>query len=344
MDKKTRVLKSIKGKKVDRPPAFSGMGTVTYDNTKKFGYKFHETFRDPKKMSDVAVASIELFEIESVNIPIDQTIQAEAFGAKIEFRESSENNVKYPSIQTKVVEEISEFTSIEPPKIENAGKIPEIIKSVELAREKAPSDIPIGCWVMGPFVSAGQLLDRKQILAATMRNPETVHEILDILTEFEINYIENLIESGADYICLREPAGSQDVIMPSQFEQIVKPYLKKILKKTKVPKILHICGLTDDIVTKMWECKPDALSVEEKNNIHKNRKDLGKKPVLYGAISPIKTLYKGTPQQIIKAVKNDYKAGVDATMPGDDVWPLTPRENMQTFVKSTKRGLENELK
>ncbi|WGI17415.1 uroporphyrinogen decarboxylase family protein [Methanonatronarchaeum sp. AMET-Sl] len=337
MDRMERVLNSIKGKEVDRPPAFSGMGTITIDNTEKFGYKFHEVLRDPEKMSDVAVASIELFELESVNIPIDQTIQAEAFGAEIEFKESDEKNIRYPSIKTNVVENIEDFIEIEPPTIDEAGKIPEVLEAIELAKEKAPTDIPIGGWVMGPYVSAGQLLDRKKILAATMRDPETVHEILEILKDFEINYINRLIEAGADFICLREPAASQDVLMPSQFEEIVKPYLTEILKNIDTPKILHICGLTDDIITKMWDCGPDALSVEEKNNLYQNRKDLGEKPVLYGAISPSETLYKGTPEDIKKAVQKSYDAGVNAAMPGDDIWPLTPKENMKAFVEETKK-------
>lgn len=338
MDRMERVINSIKGKEVDRPPAFSGMGTITLDNTKKYGYNFHEILGDADKMSDAAMASTELFGMESVNVPIDQTIQAEAFGAEIEVRKTTEDEVKYPSIQTKVVEEIEDFLDVETPEVEQAGRIPVVIEAVKKSKEKTTEDIPVGAWVMGPFVSAGQMLDRKKILAATMRKPDTVHEILDKLTQFEKQYIGHLVEAGADFICLREPAGSQDVIMPSQFNEIVKPYLKEILNNIKIPKILHICGLTDDIITDMWDCGPDALSIEEKNNLRQNRKDLGDQPVLYGAISPADTLYKGTPEDIKKAVRKNYDAGIDAAMPGDDVWPLTPKENMKAFVQETKKG------
>lgn len=337
MESRERVLRNIKGKEVDRPPAFSGMGNIISEGLEKFDYAFPEVFCDAEKMANVASTSPILFEYESVNLPIDQTIVAEAFGAEVNYHKEKENSeIRYPTVKEKAVSELEGFTSIESPPFEKAGRMPLVIEAIELLRGKVDESIPVGAWLMGPFVSAGQLGDRKELLRATLRNPDVVHSILNEVTKLQTEYSRRMEEAGADFLCLREPGASQDILMPSQFEEFAKPYLAKILDSIEAPKILHICGLTDDIIEMMWECKPDALSVEEKNNLAENRRKLGDKPVLYGAVSPVETLLKGTSEKIKKRVKECFEAGVDMPMPGDDVWPSTPKENMEMLVKATQ--------
>lgn len=339
MDQKERVLRSIKGKEVDRPPAFSGMGNIILEGIEKFGYAFHDIFGDAEKMANVASTSPILFGYESVNLPIDQTIVAEAFGAKIEYYKHKEKNeIRYPTVKVNAVSDLSGFASIDAPSFEEAGRMPLVIEAIKLLREKVDESIPVGGWLMGPFVSAGQLGDRKELLRGTLRDPDAVHSILKEVTKLQIEYAVRMEEAGADFLCLREPGASQDILMPSQFEEFAKPYLTEILGSIGIPKILHMCGLTNDLVEMMWDCGPDALSVEQKNNLAENRRKLGDRPVLYGAVSPFETLSKGTPEQIKKRVTQCFDLGVDVPMPGDDVWPDTPKENMKTLVEATKTG------
>ncbi|KXB05868.1 hypothetical protein AKJ52_02910 [candidate division MSBL1 archaeon SCGC-AAA382C18] len=337
MDSKERVLRNIRGKEVDRPPAFSGMGNIISEGIEKFDYAFPEIFLDAEKMANVASTSPILFGYESVNLPIDQTMVAEAFGAEVDYHKQKEKNeIRYPTVKEKAVSNLEGFTSIESPPFEKAGRMPIVIEAIELLRGKVDESTPIGAWLMGPFASAGQLGDRKELLRATLKNSDAVHSILDEVTKLQIEYARKMEEAGADFLCLREPGASQDILMPSQFEKFAKPYLTKILDSIDAPKILHICGLTNDIIKMMWECNPDALSVEEKNNLVENRRELGDKPVLYGAVSPVETLLKGTSEKIKKRVEKCFEAGVDVPMPGDDVWPSTPKENMEMLVKATQ--------
>ena len=49
-----RVLRLFKGEKIDRVPAFSGMGNITVHGLEKYGLKFTEIHTDARKMANMA--------------------------------------------------------------------------------------------------------------------------------------------------------------------------------------------------------------------------------------------------------------------------------------------------
>ena len=143
--------------------------------------------------------------------------------------------------------------------------------------------------------------------------------------------------SGCDYMTLREPGVAADLLNPRTFGDIIQPRLTRILEGWDSPKLLHICGQTDPLIEMMNECGADGLTVDIKCNIAEARKKLGDDVLLMGNLDTYAmTCDEKTPvETTIAHVKETIDSGVDAVMPGCDLWPAIIEENMKVVSETT---------
>ena len=73
-----RVLRLFRKEKIDRIPVFSGMGNITVYGLEKNGWQFNEIHLDALKMAAMAASTYEIFGFESVVVPFDLGVEAEA--------------------------------------------------------------------------------------------------------------------------------------------------------------------------------------------------------------------------------------------------------------------------
>lgn len=343
MTPKDRLNAHFEKKEVDRPPAFVAMGNFIWTNADDMGFPFYEIFEDPEAASEALSKPPEMYGAENVSCPIDMNVIAEAFGATASYyRDKDPDKVMYPTVSEEIVDSPEDYASIEAPDITEAGRVPYVIETIKKLKEKVDPEIPVCGWIMGPFVSSGQMGELSELYKATVKHPDAVHSLIEEVTDFQIEYANWQKEAGADFISLREPGASLDTLSRKMFEEFAQPYLTKILENIPGHKVLHICGLTDGIVDLMAECGADGISVEQKNNLAENRKTLDEKfeehVNLYGGeLGPYETMKNASPEEIEKRVKKAYEDGADVPMPGCDVWPEAPVENMKALVDSIKK-------
>jgi [methyl-Co(III) methanol-specific corrinoid protein]:coenzyme M methyltransferase len=87
----------------------------------------------------------------------------------------------------------------------------------------------------------------------------------------------------------------------------------------------------------MNECGADGLTVDIKCNIAKGREILGPDVLFMGNVDTYTmTCDPKTPKEkAIEHIKGMIDAGVDAVMPGCDLWPDIKDENMLAVVETT---------
>ena len=225
-----------------------------------------------------------------------------------------------------------------PENIVELGRLPLIPKVIEIIKKEAP-ELPIGCWQLGPFTQAGQILELDMILKGVFKQKEKVEALLDKLTDMIIKIGQWLQASGCDYITLREPGVAADLLSPRTFKQIIKPRLTQILEAWESPKLLHICGQTDPLIEMMNECGADGLTVDIKCNVVEARKKLGDDILFMGNLDTYPmTCDENTPAETtIAHIKDMIDNGVDAVMPGCDLWPAIIEANMKAAVDTTHK-------
>ena len=100
-----------------------------------------------------------------------------------------------------------------------AGNDPKVI---EIIKKEAP-ELAIGCWQLGPFTQAGQILELDLILKGIFKQKDKVNALLDNLTDMIIKIGQMLQAAGCDYITLREPGVAADLLSPRTFKEFIQP-------------------------------------------------------------------------------------------------------------------------
>ena len=161
--------------------------------------------------------------------------------------------------------------------------------------------------------------------------------MLDKITAMIIKNGKFFQAAGCDYITLREPGVAADLLSPRTFRDMIQPRLTQILDSWESPKLLHICGQTDPLIEMMNECHADGLTVDIKNNIADSRKKIGNDVLLMGNVDTYTmTCDETTPKEkAVAHIKEIIDNGVDAVMPGCDLWPAIVEENMLACVETT---------
>lgn len=309
------------------------MGNITQAGLDELGYTFSEVHGNAAKMASVAASTYKLFGFESAVVPFDVGLEAEALGCAMNFYEGREGII-YPTVKSKIYGVERKIAL--PENLAGRGRVPVVSQAIAMLRDEVGGELAVGSYVLGPFTLAGQVMDLNELLKASFKEQGKVAEILDALANAVIAIARALRDSGADFITIREMGASSDVISPRMFQSLVLPHLKKAVDGIPRPRILHICGNTEPILEHMQRAGADAISVEQRCDIARARAKLGKEAIILGNIDPYKVLVNGSPDDVARAVKKVIDDGVSGVMPGCDIWPAVPRENMVALVKATR--------
>jgi len=330
---KERVLRLLKKEPIDTMPFFSGMGMVVMPGIKKSGYKFATVHTSAERLAMSAIWSARLMGFDCVVVPYDMTMESEAMGNQISLYEDSED-ILYPTIPHKQWKSMEEV--VVPDDIMSRGRLPIVAEAIKIIKKEAP-ELPVGAWVLGPFTQIGQILELDMILKAVFKEKAKVEALLAKMSDLCILEGRTWQEAGCDYVTLREPGVAADLLSPRTFRDVIKPCLTRIIDGWKSPKLLHICGSTDPLIEMMNQCHADGLTVDIKCNIKEARKKLGDDVLLMGNLDTYNVTCKPetTKEEVVAAIKQTIDNGVDAVMPGCDLWPDIKEENMLACVETT---------
>lgn len=332
---KRRVLASLLGKKSDRIPVtcIGGCGgTVTVEMQDAVGIRWPEAHRDPVKMAELAIASHQLTGLESVRVPFDFVVEAEALGCEI--RMGDEKTV--PQI-TRHPFENPDLLEM-PEDLLQAGRIPIVLEAIRVMREEVGDFLPISSLALGPMTLASMLAGTENLLKWIVRKPDYVVKFIDFATEVAIGYGKAQYRAGSDVVEIAEPVASASMISPKAFREFAKPALVKIAGELGGIRVLHICGNAAPMIPDMVETGFDGISVEEDVDIAKIKPLVGGTKIL-GNVSSKATLVIGDPNQVEAEARRALEAGVDLLEPGCGISPITPIENIKALLKAaTSRG------
>lgn len=331
-----RVLKLFRREKIDYIPVFSGMGNITVHGLEKYGWRFAEIHTDARKMASMAASTFELFGFECAVVPFDLAVEAEALGSKANYYPHA-TDILYPTISEHPAEKVEDLHLQIPSDLSQAGRIPLVAEALRLLKKEVGEQVAIGAHVLGPYTLAGQLLDISNLAKAAFKKADLVGALLNNLAGVLIDIVRIYREAGADYITVREMGAGPDILSPRIFQSLIMPPLKKIFAQIDSPKVLHICGNTNDVIEQMALCGADALSVEKKNDVAETRRKLGPDALIFGELDAYSVLVQGTPDQVERAVKAAIDAGVNAVWPGCDIWPMAPKANMEMLITAGRK-------
>ncbi len=336
MTPKERVNKFFNREAVDTMPLFSGMGMVTIQAIEEMGINFAEVHTSGELMAASAIKTAEMFGLDGVVVPYDMCTVPEALGRGVSLYADAEG-ILYPTVPSKwaTLDEVDlpeDFSGIF-----DQGRMPVVDDAIKRCLEYEGGKYAVGGWVLGPFTMGGQLMELDVLLKGLRKDKERVTAFLEKMTDLVITVAQHYQELGVDFINIREMGSGTDLLSPRMWKTLIMPNLTRVFDSLKAPRVNHICGGTDLIVSMMNECGAEAISVDQKNTLTETREKIGDQVLLLGGFDPYGTLVQGEAADVEAVIKGNVDDGVDAVWPGCDIWPDVKKENMEAFVAAVRK-------
>ena len=293
---------------------------------------FQKASSDGELMAKLQVRLAEALDLDGLFTFMDLTVEPEALGAKILWRDipAVEKPLPISEVDT-IKDKLNDYPYM--------GRLPEFIKAVKRMKELA-GDKRFVCGYVGGGLSLGaELFGVEETLRNVRRNPSLVKKIIDESNKFSLKLGKVLAEEGADCVMILEPVGA--LISIKSFKELLLDSLKELvatIKKSGAHAFLHICGNANHVIELMEESGAEALSIDKFVKIS-NAKQRTSKPAIMGNIGTAET-YTYKPEKLAALVEETIKdAGPERFIlsTGCEVPPYTPYENLETLVKTAKK-------
>ena len=264
---------------------------------------------------------------------MDLSVEAEAFGAQIQFFDD-----EVPAVRGALVTTMEEAETLAVPSVWTGRTgicVEAIRKTVEAVKDK-----PVFAGAIGPFSLAGRLVDVGEAMMLCYDEPELLHTLLEKCVAFSVAYITELKKAGANGVVIAEPLAG--LISPSLEEEFSSPYVRKIVEAVQdetFPVIYHNCGdyaylMTESIKRNGCKAYHFGNSMDMLDLLGR----MGPDHIVMGNIDPAGLFRNGTPDTMKKAVTEllERCAGHPNFIPssGCDIPPAAPWENIEAFYEA----------
>ncbi|MFB0561502.1 MAG: uroporphyrinogen decarboxylase family protein [Candidatus Lokiarchaeia archaeon] len=313
----------------DRIPAYPSVGA---GNARLAGMSIGQFVTDPESMASAILKAYKLYTPDVVLILGDTLVEAEAFGVKVKFHEDRlPEAVDYPVKDLK-----KDVKEIQMPDPRKDGRLPNILKAGEIVNNELRKVAGVGGLVAGPVSLLTALRGPENIYYDFVQNPDYVHEMLDITTEFAIEEGRAQAEVRLG-LNLGDPVAG--TLSPKQFDEFAAPALRKVIKTWASEGkfcALHICGDVNHLIDKLVELGPGMLSLDSPVNLAEAKEKIAGRVVLVGNIDPVKVMLEGTQEDVKQACKECIRqaaaGGMYMLATGCEVPPETPLENLRALM------------
>lgn len=336
MSSKERMTAFFKGEEIDRIPCTPIMGETC---APLFGVYPREHNHSAELMARVEIEIFKEFRCDSAGIGTGLRGVAEAMGTELVYPEKRVSYVKEPLLKS--YDDISKLKTADPYK---DGRLPLILKALQIIDKEIGHEVGVGTDIAGPMSVAAAIRGTENLMKDFRKNPERVHELLQIVTESNLRFIDAACELGFG-VGFADPVASCSMISSKQFNEFAKPYLKqcidRVIKWRGVGPSLHICGKTKDIWDGMVDLKIAILSLDNIESLEEAVDSVGNKVCIMGNVKPVETVKMGTIEDIyeecrqcIEIGKRSPKGYILST--GCQIPLETSRENIQAVVDAAR--------
>lgn len=334
MSQREEILALLAGQKTNSQPAFSGLIHITAEGLESEGLVLPEVHQDATKLAKASASTFKMSGLPSAVVPLDMYVEAEALGAKIDFRQSAD--FLFPQVAGSLFDSTKHLNKeyFEGTDFINQGRIPLVREAIRRLKEAVGREAVIGGMIPGPYTLLLFLVEPGRLFSEMKREPMLVTDALFQLASLLAQVGAAYREAGADFLTLHDMGGSPGFIGPARYEQFAYPAEKLLVAELPPPRVLSVCGNTNRSMHLLAGTGADAISVDQLNDLAEARKILSD-TLLFGNIDPVATLWQGNETQITEAVRAAKEAGVDAVWPGCDLAPQTPIENVKALARAS---------
>lgn len=322
------------GRPVDRIPCVLDTGETM---APMLGMSIDAYYHSAEMMLELELYLHDHFHSDGAGISLTLRGMAEAMGSRIRYSDHNIAVLDQPAIR---VEDADQAKSVN---IDEDGRLPVILEAMRLVKEKLGAEVPVSGTVTGPFTVAAMVLGTENLLIGTVRHPEKIHALMDIIVENNNKVIRRMVDMGVG-IGFADPVSSTSLISKKQYETFSLPYFKKnvaYIKSLGAGCGLHICGgsraLWDDLI----DSGIGTFSLDNIESMEEAKKVLGPHMCIMGNVPPIEVMRYGTPQDVLRSARDCIRQSYDSPCgyiltSGCQMPVGTPAENMTALMDAAR--------
>ncbi|RJQ44085.1 MAG: hypothetical protein C4538_10930 [Nitrospiraceae bacterium] len=335
MTPRETVMKALEGGKSDRVPVSlfgGGMWSI-----KDSGTTFKDLSLNAGKMTDMLVSLSGKLLCDIVYAGSGyNNFHAAALGGGIKFRE-----IGAPDLESHIVATEEDILKLDLSKIDTEAVINTVKNALRETKARIGKEYLVTMTAWGPYTLGARFVGEETMMKATFKKPEFVLKVVDFATNLLIHLYEPVVSDGTlELLSIADPTASGDLISKKQFEKFALPYLKKLTdwaKSKNVHTLVHICGNTTDRLDLFPRTGASCISLDHKTDIAKAKEVLHGKMCFAGNVDPVHIMLQGSVKDVEDASRRVIQtAGTDGgfiLMPGCDIPPTVPYENIQKFIQ-----------
>ena len=339
MTPKERIYTIINGNSYDRPavtPIFMAWAAHYV------GHSYRDFYLDGDVLAEAQLAVTRAFNVDQISAISDPWRETAGYGVEFDYPEEGVGKPK--DILIKTADDISALKTLD---IESCERMSQRVESVKkMAAEVGQTHSVLG-WIEGPMAEYADLRGLENTLMDLMDKPEMFIKAGEVLVQNAISFATAQIMAGADMIGVGDAAVS--LIAPDMYREYVLPLEQKLfsaIHEAGGAVKLHICGNIRNHIEHMAHSGADIIDVDWMVPLAEARELVGPNITLCGNFDPAGVLLQGSPEDVAKAARRCIEAGGDKfiLMPGCEVPPATPEENIRVFCPCDGCLIREELK
>lgn len=330
-------MAAIKEKRpFDRIPFSPLMGETA---SHLIGTTVSKYYHSARLMAAVEMDVFQRFEPDGVGAGPGYQGLAEALGTELVFPDNDISFVGKPAL-----ENWGDLETMEPADPQRSGRLPIYLEALKILKDQLGMQAPVGSCIGGPLTIAAFVRGTEQLLRDMTKNPDKVHQLLQLVTQSTLMYIDAVLDMDCG-VSIADPVASGTMISPKSFREFVKPYLtlyaERVAERTGAGPMLHICGNTTMLWRDMVETGASNLSLDNVVDLGAARRTVGEAVCLMGNVNPVDIIAKGTREEIYTAVESCMNQAADnpkgfILASGCQIPVGCPLENLQHFADAAR--------
>ena len=344
MTPKERFLAAVTNRDTDRPPAWmmrqAGRYLPEYRVIKK-KHSTKEMMQTPEIAKEITLQPVRLVGTEAAILYSDILMIPDAFGMGLDFVEGEGPHFAFPIDSESALNKLNTKDFLK--------RLSFVFETIRLCKKELPKDYPllgfagapwtVACYMMsgGKFeTTSGDVLQPFPKTFAK-ENPKVFEELMTLLTEATISYLQEQADAGVIAIQLFDTWAG--LLTQEEYKKFAKPYSEKIFQAlTEIPTI-HYIKNSSPFLEEMIAMSSNAISIDSQTEIATvDEKTKGQKAI-QGNLDPQilltdpKTIEADLRSMLIK--KKQIRKGYIINL-GHGVLPQTPVENVKCFFEKAK--------
>ena len=335
--KNDKLLKALKGESRGAPPVWlmrqAGRYLPEYRKIRE-KHSFMQMCKTPELVAEITEQPLRRFGFDAAILFSDILVIPDALNLGLSFEEgrgpvfsnplrSAADIAKLPTIQIK---ESLEY----------------VFSAIRLL--KSTLEVPLLGFAGAPFTVASYMIeggsskDLRKTKQWMLRDPESFHQLLDLLADYTIEYLTAQHEAGVNAIQVFE-SWAQMLAYP-QVKEFSLPYLKKIIEALKAKNIQTVLFARGSslLAQELAAIQPTGISVDWNGDLSSIRSSLGNKIALQGNLDPEvllspSSIVRQEVKKILAQMKNDPAYIFNL---GHGILPDTPIDSVAALVDTVR--------